>query len=105
MGRRGSKRIDGSKDETDWSSERTLAAAEADQRDTKSAPADTRCPCGSDEFVLEAFLHVVAGRARPSPLEIESLTCPQCGREFAAIEGEPGVFLRGEFRGYAEIDD
>lgn len=103
MGRRGNRRT-GPSDTTDWASERTLAEAEeaqtisAQEGDSGVEP----CPCGSTEFVLEAFLHVVGGKVNPKPLDIEGLTCPNCGREFEAIEGTDGAILRGEFRGYME---
>jgi hypothetical protein len=89
---------------TDWDSERTLAAAEEEQAGAFDDAADTRCVCGGDEFLLEAYLHVVAGRARPEPVEVDRLTCPQCNREFEAITTEDGRFLRGEFLGYADAD-
>jgi hypothetical protein len=88
---------------TDWDSERTLAAAE-EEAGTAEGTEDTRCICGSDEFLLDAYLHVVAGRARPEPVEVDQLTCPQCNREFEAIATEDGRFLRGEFLGYADAD-
>lgn len=110
MGRRGNRRDAGphagAGDVTDWSTERTLAAAEADAKDASVATADdAKCPCGSEEFVLEAFMHVVGGKIRPVPVEVEGLTCPQCGREFEVVEGADGRVLRGEFRGFAELDD
>jgi hypothetical protein len=94
--------------ETDWSAERTLAASEADRAPNESGgdtEADVRCACGSDEFLLEAYAHVVAGRPRPDFVEVETLTCPACGREYEAIQGEDGRILKGDFLGYAEEDD
>jgi len=107
MGRRGNRRDAGHADATDWSSERTLAEAEeaAELEKAGAEATDRTCPCGSHEFVLEAFLHVVDGKVKPEPIDVESLTCPQCGREFEAIEAEGGGILRGEFRGYVELDD
>lgn len=83
-----------------------MAAAETEAKDASFATTDDRkCPCGSEEFVLEAFMHVVAGQIRPKPVEVEGLTCPQCGREFDVVEGEDGTVLRGEFRGFTELDE
>lgn len=89
---------------TDWESERTLAAAEEEAAGAFEDTADTRCVCGGDEFLLDAYLHVVAGRARPRPVEVDRLTCPQCNREFEAIATEDDRYLRGEFLGYADED-
>lgn len=90
--------------------ERTLAAAEQDAAlDSATGPqssaAITKCACGSGEFVLEAYLHVIDGRARPDPIEVESLTCPKCGREYEGIVGEGGRILRGDFLGFVEQDE
>jgi len=87
--------------------ERTLAAAEADAAsDTatglQSSAALTRCACGSEEFILEAYLHVIDGRPKPEPVEVEALTCPKCGREYEGILGEGGRILRGDFLGFLE---
>ena len=88
--------------------ERTLAAAEEDEG-FSSAPADpsadVKCQCGSSEFLLEAYLHVVDGRPRPDPVEVETLSCPQCGREYEAVQTEDGRVLRGEFLGNVELED
>lgn len=83
--------------------ERTLAEAEADE--AFGVVADSACPCGSTEFLLEAFLHVVNGRMKPEPVDVEALTCPACGREFEAVVLENGGIARGEFRGWTELDD
>ncbi len=92
--------------ETDWSTERTLAAAEEETQEFgPAADGDVRCACGSDEFLLEAYLHVVAGRPRPDLVEVETLTCPVCNREYEAIQGEGGKILKGDFVGYAEEGD
>ena len=92
--------------QTDWSSERTLADVEAEREEQpRLDDAGLRCACGSGEFLLEAYLHVVDGVARPEPVEVETLTCPACGREFEAIQGEGGRILRGDFLGYTELDD
>jgi hypothetical protein len=137
---------EGGRDTTDWSTERTLADAEADVSSASlpavdpaewsdeetiqgiglvgSLPlvdkADTqlgntladarekalpRCACGGEEFVLEAYLAVIRGRPQPEPLELEALTCPQCGREYEAIWLEDGRVTRGEFRGQGDVSD
>lgn len=110
MGRRGG-RHQGQKgarpDTAPWEHERTLAEAEEEagwEADGKGGT-DTTCPCGSHEFLLQAYLHVVDGVVRPKPVDIETLTCPQCGREFEAVEGEPGRYLRGGFLGWVELDE
>jgi hypothetical protein len=106
MAPRGNRRRTGPSDTTDWENERTLAAAEEDETlsgDTELS--DRACPCGSNEFVLQAFLHVVGGRIRHEPIDVESLTCPHCGREFEAIESEGGEILRSEFRGQVDLED
>lgn len=95
----------GRRPETDWSTERTLAASEEEAaagEDGAAADADVRCACGSDEFLLEAYVHVVAGRPRPDFVEVETLTCPACSREYEAVQGEGGRILKGDFVGYAE---
>jgi hypothetical protein len=105
MGRK-SRQQGGHSDSTDWEAERTMADAEEDAAvEATGTGTDTSCPCGSHEFVLEAFLHVVDGKVRPEPIDVESLTCPQCGREFEAVEGEGGVILRGAFLGHVEVED
>jgi len=78
--------------------ERTLADAE---QDTES----TRCACGSERFVLEAYLEVEGGMLAPEPVEVEALTCPECGREYEPVLLGSGRVTRGEFRGYFEDDD
>lgn len=97
----------GSRDDAPF--ERSLAAAEADvpaaEESAGSSDSDTRCICGSREFLLEAYLHVVDGVASPEPVEVETLTCPECGREFEAVQGESGKFLRGDLLGFAELED
>lgn len=88
--------------------ERTLADAEADEAALSEAvegEADTRCICGHGEFVLEAFMHVIGGRLEPVPVEVEGLTCPECGREYEAVPAGDGRVLRGDFRGWADLDD
>ena len=93
--------------ETDWSTERTLASAEEEAvgDSVPAADADVRCACGSDEFLLEAYVHVVAGRPRPDFVEVETLTCPACSREYEAVQGDGGRILKGDFVGYAEEDE
>jgi len=91
---------------TDWSTERTLADVEAERNEAGELDsAGLRCACGSNEFLLEAYMHVVNGELRPEPVEVERLTCPACSREFEAIQGEGGRILRGDFLGYAEEDE
>lgn len=82
--------------------ERTLADAEQDERES-SQGSSTRCVCGSERFVLEAFLEVEGGTPNPEPIEVEALTCPECGREFEPVFAN-GRVLRGEFRGFFEDD-
>ncbi|TMA24835.1 MAG: hypothetical protein E6J88_10535 [Deltaproteobacteria bacterium] len=72
-------------------SERTMAEAEQDAREQPGS--ETRCICGSQRFVLEAYL------------EVEALTCPECGREYEPILTGNGRVLRGEFRGYFDDDE
>jgi hypothetical protein len=97
-----------------WESERTLAAAEQDQAElaatqpaaTDDAPggaAVVTCACGSHEFLLQAYLHVVDGQPQDEMVEVEGLTCPQCGREYEAIPVAGGRVLRGNFVGYADL--
>lgn len=92
----------------DFEFERTLADAEADAAasfEATEGSADTSCICGHTEFVLEAFMHVVGGKLEPVPVEVEGLTCPECGREYEAVLADPGRVLRGDFRGWADLDD
>lgn len=84
-------------------SERTLAAAEAEE--TQQGGSDTRCVCGSTRFVLEAFLEIEDGKPNPEPVEVEALTCPECNREFEPVLAENGRVLRGDFIGFFEEDD
>ncbi|WP_373045305.1 hypothetical protein [Vulgatibacter sp.] len=92
--------------QTNWETERTLADVEQEQADSEFLDdSGLVCACGSDEFLLEAYLHVVKGVPRPEPVEVETLTCPSCSREFEAIQGEGGKILRGDFVGYADLDD
>ena len=78
--------------------ERTLADVEQDLAER----ADDRCHCGSTRFVLEAYLEVDGGRLNPEPVDVEALTCPECGREYEAILLQDGRVQRGEFLGYFE---
>lgn len=92
--------------ETDWFTERTLADAEAAaEEDSEVGNAADNCVCGSSEFLLEAYLHVVNGRIDPTPVEVELLTCPQCGREYEALLAENGGVLKGDYVGQADLDD
>ncbi len=81
--------------------DRTLAEAEQDAREGQSE----RCACGSTRFVLEAYLEVDGGRLLAEPVEVEALTCPECGREYEAILLGGGKVQRGEFVGYFEEDE
>lgn len=104
MGRRTNKRVARTSYpavEEDFT--RTLADAEADE--AYQDVGDFACPCGGTEFLLEAYLHVSNGLAKPEPLEVEALTCPNCGREFDAVMLEDGRFSRGDFRGWTDVDD
>jgi len=111
MGRRGRERRPSLGGSGDLEFERTLADAEADEASRRqravgpSERADECCICGHREFVLEAFMHVVDGRLRPDPVEVESLTCPECGREYEAVPAGEGRVLRGDFRGWADVGD
>ena len=83
-----------------------MAEAEQDALEDRSAPgSETRCVCGSQRFVLEAYLEVDGGMPNPEPIEVEALTCPECGREYEPILTGNGRILRGEFRGYFDAED
>ncbi len=90
--------------EQSFESERTLADAEED-RESAGRADDQRCPCGSTRFLLEGFFGVEDGRISAAPLELGSLTCPECGREFDAVQAEDGRVLRGELQGRVSLDD
>ena len=109
MGRRNRRDREPGTPPADFELERTLAAAEEDQAQAGGAEApeaqDTRCLCGGDEFLLQAYLHVVDGRPKPEPVEVETLSCPQCGREYEAVQVEGGRVLRGELLGTVDLDD
>jgi hypothetical protein len=77
--------------------ERTMAEAEADVGGTK-------CACGSSSFVLEAYLEVANGRIGVEPVEVEALTCPECGREYEPVLLGGGKIARGDFLGFFEQD-
>jgi Zn finger protein HypA/HybF involved in hydrogenase expression len=82
--------------------ERTMAEAEQDALEQPGS--STRCACGSERFVLEAYLEVEGGMPNPEPIEVEALTCPECGREYEPILTGNGSILRGEVRGYFDED-
>lgn len=86
---------------TPWEGERTLADAEADTREGGVAP--VRCMCGSETLVLQAFSEVVAGTLATKPIELESLTCPECGREYEPVELEDGRIGRGDYLGQVDL--
>ena len=77
--------------------ERTMAEAEQDT-------GGSRCACGSGSFVLEAYLEVVDGRIAGDPVEVEALTCPECGREYEPVMLGEGKVARGDFIGFFEED-
>lgn len=79
-----------------------MAAAEEDAAAGVQTAATARCACGSETMLLQAFLQVVDGRITPEPVEVETLTCPECGREFEPILKDDGTVLRGDFLGYFE---
>ncbi len=101
----------------DFEFERTLAAAEEDgaaglEEQAEGAPpataaaaGDERCTCGSSELLLEAYLRVVDGRPHSELVEVETLTCPQCGKEYEAVQMEDGRVLRGELLGHVDLDE
>lgn len=94
------------KKKTEWYEERTLADAEAAaEQDAGFGNATDRCICGSTEYLLEAYLHVVDGKIDPKPVEVETLTCPECGREYEALLAENGGILRGDYVGQTDLDD
>jgi hypothetical protein len=80
--------------------DRTLAEVEQDAREGQGES----CNCGSTRFVLEAYLEVDGGRVATEPVEVEALTCPECGREYEPILLGDGKVGRGEFLGYFEED-
>jgi hypothetical protein len=84
-----------------WDGDRTMAEAEQGTREGES----DRCACGSTRFVLEAYLEVDGGRVAPEPVEVEALTCPECGREYEPVLLTDGRVQRGEFLGYFEQDE
>ena len=99
-----SKRHRGDRPATDWESERTLEAAEADTS-ARSAAGEFRCLCGSADLLLQAYYAVSDGRVASEPLELEGLTCPECGREYEAVAMEDGRIARGELVGLESLDD
>lgn len=105
MGRKSRDRVR-QPEQAPWETERTLAAAEEDAREAEERPAgtggDLRCSCGSDHFVLQAFLAVENGVVNPVPVEAERLTCPECGREYEPVVAEGGRVLRGDYLGQFE---
>jgi hypothetical protein len=78
--------------------DRTMAEAEADVGDSK------KCICGSTHFVLEAYFEVEDGMMSVEPAEVESLTCPECSREYEPVLLGSGKIERGEFRRFFEDD-
>jgi hypothetical protein len=107
MGRRNQRDRSGASS-TDWENERTLAAAEEDAASDSrhgGTAVEGACACGHRELLLQAYLRVVDGKPDPEPLEVETLTCPECGREFEAIQLEGGRVVCGDFLGYADLDE
>jgi hypothetical protein len=102
-----------------WESERTMAAAEEDAREQASRElpgagegegvgaqqGNSRCACGSDSLLLQAFVQIVDGRPQPGFVEAETLTCPECSREYEPIQTDDGRVLRGDFLGYFEAGE
>ncbi len=82
--------------------ERTLADVEEDNR-TRGTFGETACVCGSTTLVLQAFSEVVDGRLSERPLEMETLTCPECGREYEPVELEDGRVVRGDYLGQVDL--
>lgn len=82
--------------------ERTMADAEEDER-TGSAAGATRCICGSETLVLQAFTEVTSGNLADRPLEMETLTCPECGREYEPLELADGRIARGDYLGQVDL--
>jgi hypothetical protein len=107
MGRRNDRSPRPGAPRPDFEHERTLAAAEDDEasREQAGERGDTSCTCGSNEFLLEAYLHVVDGVPQSDLVEVETLSCPRCGREYEAVQAEDGRILRGEFVGEVELED
>jgi hypothetical protein len=89
--------------------ERTLADVEAEAREERHdgghCADPSVCPCGSRTFALQAFLEVTDGRVATRPVETDSLTCPECGREYEPVELEDGRIVRGAYLGRVELDD
>ena len=50
-------------------------------------------------------MEVDGGRILSEPVEVEALTCPECGREYEPILLGDGKVQRGEFLGYFEEDE
>jgi len=93
---------------TDWESERTLEAAELDASEPSDgglSEGETACSCGHRELLLQGYFAVRDGVLAREPLEVEGLTCPECGREFEAVVLGDGTVCRGEFVGFAELDE
>ncbi len=89
--------------------ERTLADVEAEKQDERgeSAPSSDPavCPCGSRTFALQAFLEVTDGRVGTRPVETDSLTCPECGREYEPVQLDDGRIVRGAYLGRVDLND
>ena len=83
---------------------RTLLGDPGRTDETNAAPDSVRCACGADEFMLEAYMAVIRGKLQPVPLEVETLTCPQCGREYEAVWLEGGTVARGDFLGRTDLE-
>ncbi len=106
MGRRNQRSSQGGPP-ADFEFERSLAAAEEDAASSslvEGAEGDARCTCGSSELLLQAYLRVVDGKPQEL-VDVETLSCPQCGKEYEAVQTEDGRVLRGEFLGTVDLDD
>ena len=83
------------------SRERTLADVEADS----SSGGTTTCTCGAETLVLQAFFEVTNGKLAERAVEMETLTCPECGREYEPVELADGRIVRGEYLGQVDLSD
>lgn len=97
---------------TDFETERTLEAAESDlpgealdDGDPIAALGKGKCLCGHNELLLQGYFAVVDGKLSPEPIEVEGLTCPECNREYEAVILEGGGVERGDFVGFADLDE
>jgi hypothetical protein len=97
---------------TDFETERTLESAESDQPVDDFAEGDPilamgkgKCLCGHNELLLEGYFAVIDGKLSRDPIEVEGLTCPECNREYEAVILEGGRVERGDFVGFADLEE